>query len=45
LKNIEFWKYIENYSINLSIMVRMLKPSFSLVDKINTNWKSIAKYF
>lgn len=26
-------------------MVRMLKPNFVLIDKINTNWKSLAKYF
>lgn len=44
-KNIEWWKYIENYSINLSVMVKMLRPSFALIEKINSNWKHIAKYF
>lgn len=41
----EFWKYIENYSINLSAMVKMIRPTFALIDKINSNWKCIAKYF
>ena len=44
-KNIQFWKYLENDSINLSIMVKMIKPTFELIEKINNNWKSIAKYF
>lgn len=26
-------------------MVKMIGPTFSLIDKINSNWKCIAKYF
>jgi hypothetical protein len=26
-------------------MVRMLRPSFALIERINSHWKSIAKYF
>lgn len=44
-KNIELWKYLGNDSINLSIMVSMIRPNFELVEKINNNWKTIAKYF